>query len=201
MAQLIIPLAASGLGWYVGQGTGAAIGWMIASALTAESPKIALPQIGDLRVQTSEYGRTIPLVVGKQRLAGNVIWSTDKVAHQTSQRSGGKGGFGGGVETIVTTYTVSMAVAICKGPILGITRVWSDGTIVSAAGSGQTRMPGKIYLGSNTQNADPTIVSVEGVGNVPAYRGIAYMVFTDFDLGASGRVPMFSFEIVKEGGI
>lgn len=201
MAQIIIPLAASAGGWWIGQGTGAAIGWMIASALIAENPKVALPQIGDLRVQTSEYGRTIPLAIGEQRIAGNVIWSTDKVAHQTSQRTGGKGGFGGGTETIVTTYTISMAIAICKGPILGVTRVWSDGTIVSAAGSGQQRMPGKIYLGSNTQAADPTIVSVEGVGNVPAYHGLAYMVFTDFDLGASGRVPMFSFETQKQGGI
>lgn len=199
MARLIIPAAGAAAGWFVGGAQGASIGWAIGSALSAEKKSIEMPQIGDLRVQTSGYGSIIPFAVGKQRLAGNVIWASDKVAHQTKQRVG-KGGFSGGTETVVTTYTISMAIAICKGPILGVTRVWSDGTLVAEAGSGQDKMPGALYLGDNTQNADPTIVSYEGSGNVPDYRGIAYMVLTDFDLGATARVPNFSFEVVKENG-
>ena len=200
MAQLIIPTAAAAAGWMIGGPQGSSIGWMIGSALSSEQQSIEMPQVGDLRVQTSGYGSIIPFAVGKQRLAGNIIWATDKVANQTKQRVG-KGGFSGGQETVVTTYTISMAIAICKGPILGVTRVWSDGTLVAEAGSGQTKMPGTLYLGNDTQDPDPTIVSYEGTGNVPNYRGIAYMVLTDFDLGASGRVPMFSFEVLKEDGL
>lgn len=56
-------------------------------------------------------------------------------------------------------------------------------------------------LATNSQNPDPTMEAVEGSGNVPAYRGLAYIVFSDFDLGASGRVPFFSFQVEKEVGI
>ncbi|MEP2530654.1 glycoside hydrolase/phage tail family protein [Shimia sp.] len=40
--------------------------------------------------------------------------------------------------------------------------------------------------------------AVEGVGNVPAYRGTAYVVLEDVSLERFGnRVPQFSFEVVK----
>ena len=106
------------------------------------------------------------------------------------------------METI--TYTLSFAVGICKGPILGITRVWADGALIVDGTTGSPaskKMPGTLYLGNNTQTVDPVMEAVEGSGNVPAYRGLAYMVMEDFDLGPSGRVPMLSFEVVKEAGL
>ena len=40
--------------------------------------------------------------------------------------------------------------------------------------------------------------AVEGVGNVPAYRGTAYVVLEDLDLSPYGnRVPQFTFEVVR----
>ena len=198
MANLIIPAAAATAGWFVGGVTGAAVGWSIGAIATAERQTIAQGQIGDLRIQTSAYGEMIPLCAGTQRLSGNIIWADEKQVVQRTERVG-KGGFSG-AETVITTYTVSMAIAICVGEIDGITRCWSDGTLVAEVGSGQTKLPGTLYLGDNTQNPDPTIVSVEGAGNVPDYRGMAYMVLTDFDLGASGRVPSFSFEVIGGAG-
>lgn len=200
MAQLIIPAAGAAAGWWVGGSTGASIGWAIGSMLSTEDQEITMPSIGDLRVQTSQAGVMIPYVAGTQRLAGNIIWAADKVARQVTQRSGGKGGFvsSPATETVVTTYSISMAIAICRGPILGIRRVWEDGTLKAEAGSGQTKLPGTLYNGTQT-TPDPTIVSAEGAA--PSYNGIAYMVFEDFDLGASGRVPQFSFEVVREGGL
>jgi len=205
MAKLVIPTAAAAVGFFVGGGEGAAIGWMIGSAATADKQKITLPQIQDLRIQTSAYGVMIPFVIGQQRISGNIIWAAPKTAHQTKQRSG-KGGFSGGTETVVTTYTASFAVALCVGPILGIGRVWADGTLVAAPDSGspittQNKLPGTLYLGTDTQTPDPTIEAVEGAGNVPAYLGIAYIVMDEFDLGATGRIPNFTFEVFKEGGL
>lgn len=203
MSNLIIPTAAAAAGFYLtgGSSTGTALGWAIGSAIQGgpDTDLGANGQIGDLRIQTSTYGQMIPFCVGKQRLVNNIIWAQDKKVVQTTERVG-KGGFSG-TETTVTTYTVSMAIAICVGPILGIRRVWADGTVVAEAGSGQTKLPGTLHLGTDVQTADPTIEAVKGIGNTPAYRGIAYMVLEDFDLGASGRVPNFSFEVMKEGGL
>lgn len=193
MSNLVIPATSAGIGFWLGGGQGAAIGWAIGSGYQARKNQPEQDMFQDLRVQTSSYGTTIPLVSGIQRVSGNIIWSTDKTTHQVSQ--GGKGG--GGADTDVTTYHVNLAIAICKGPILGIRRVWEDGKLTADVDGSQNKLPGTLYLGTNVQNPDSVMDAVEGKGNVPAYRGIAYMVLEDFDLGMDGRIPMFSFEVVK----
>ena len=45
----------------------------------------------------------------------------------------------------------------------------------------------QIYLGSETQEPDPTIESFEGAGDVPAFRGTAYLVFSDLQLERFGN--------------
>ena len=190
MANLAVPIAGSVVGFYVGGPTGAAIGWSIGTYATA--PEQEAPEIGDLRVQTSQYGRGLPFVAGKQRLSGNIIWAADKTTYTVE--SGGKGGAPG---TNQTGYKISMAISICEGQILGVSRVWEQGEI-KADPTAQLKLPGKLYLGNNTQTANSTIEANEGVGNVPAYRGISYMVLTDFDLGVSGAIPQFTFEVVKD---
>lgn len=200
MSKLAIPAGGAALGYFVGGATGAQVGWMIGSAATADNATISQPKIGDLRIQTSAYGITIPLISGKQRMSGNVIWSTDKVAHTVSQDGGGKG-FNATPQNTVTTYSISMAILICGGPINGISRVWADGVLVADFNSGRNRLPGKIYLGGDAQTPDPTITAHEGAGNVPAYQGIAYLVLTDYNLGAAGRVPNFSFEVSKSDAL
>lgn len=187
MSNLVVPAVGAGIGWYVGGPTGAAVGWSIGAAVDADDPEQELP---DLKVQTSQYGVSLAHVAGKQRVSGNIIWSTDKTIYDIEE--GGKGG------TIVGQgFRINMAIAICQGPILGISRVWEQGEIKADA-TGQTKLPGKLYLGSDTQLADATIEAHEGVGDVPAYRGIAYIVLTDFDLGSSGAIPQFTFEVVKD---
>jgi hypothetical protein len=92
------------------------------------------PRIGALRYNTSAYGLPIPLVWGKTRIPGNLIWYGDFVAtpHTTSQSSGGGGGGkgGGGGETTSTnttyTYSTSLAFGLCEGPITGIGSAWQD---------------------------------------------------------------------------
>ena len=54
----------------------------------------------------------------------------------------------------------------------------------------------ELYLGTEDQLPDPTIEADEGVGNTPAYRGLAYIVFNDFQLEKYGnRIPNFRFEV------
>lgn len=196
MANLVLSASGAAVGYFVSGATGAMIGWTLASAMTTK-PAIGQPTIGDLRTQTSQYGINIPIVVGgPQRITGNIIWSTEKQPYETKSIMGG--GKGGGQEVITVGYKISMAILLCKGEIAGISRMWQDGQLIVDAGN---PLPGTVYLGNNTQNPDPTMESYLGAGEVPAYRGLAYIVLTDFDLGQAGRVPIFSFEVVKSGGI
>jgi len=84
------------------------------------------PAAAGLRVQTSAYGGVIPIVFGRTRIAGNLIWYGDFVA--TAHTDGAGGGKGGGSAPGYTTYTykTAFALGLCEGPITSINGAWSD---------------------------------------------------------------------------
>lgn len=183
--------------------TAAQIGWMV-GALVGNmffGPKPPSPKINDVRVQDSAYGKIIPRVYGMYRVAGNVMWAGQPHQHT----SGGKGmGKGGGGQTVVR---MSFAIGLCEGPIQGVRRVWANGKLVydisnpsnfaAISGSNQMLTNFVVYNGDESQLPDPTMESQLGVGNVPAHRGLAYVVFNELDLSEWGNfLPSFSFEIV-----
>lgn len=191
MSDVIIPLTGAFVGGFVGGPTGAAIGWTLGRGLTtsAETQKITQQALSDLRIQSSEYGIPIPRVYGKQRVTGNIIWSREKERIENTQSVGKSG------DVTTTTYRATFAVLFCEGPIVGISRCWFDGKLVVDNGS---NLPFTLYLGTTIQTPDPTIESYEGSGNVPAYRGFAYGVVEQLDLGAQGRIPNISVEVLRE---
>ena len=159
-------------------------------------------KVDDLSVQSSAYGKVIPILYGIMRFSGNIIWSTDLKEHvfvtqSEAKASGGKGGGGKKSTTTTTTteykYTVSCAIAICEGVIDRVSRIWADTTELAFDPDIFT-----VYNGTETQNPDPLIQSYEGIGKTPAYRGIAYIVIKDFWLTDYGnRIPNFTFEVVR----
>ncbi len=59
----------------------------------------------------------------------------------------------------------------------------------------------RTYTGSEAQTPDPLIIAREGAGNVPAYRGLAYIVFERLPLADFGnRIPQLSFELMRPLG-
>ena len=159
------------------------------------------PRLANLAVQDSRYGAGIPVIYGNARVAGNVIWSTDLI--QTTHNgnlSGGKGGaIGGSVSTTTYTYSVHCAVGIAAGPIGGIGTIWADSTIIYQNGVWAAGMvdSASLYTGTTTQSPDPFMQSILGAGNVPAYRGLAYVVFDNLQLANFGnRLPNLTFEII-----
>ena len=195
MANLVIPAGAALVGYTFFGPTGAQIGWMLGSAYQGSQQEIQQGTVGDLRVQTSAYGGAIPLIIGRQRVSGNIIWAADKKTYEKKHKSGK-----GGPTTVTTGYTISCLIAICKGPILGISRVWADGNCIIDARNGAKPLIGQLYTGTADQMPDPTYQSHVGA-DAPAYRGMAYIALTDFDLGVSGRLPQFNFEVVSGGTI
>lgn len=204
MSNLIVPVAGAFLGSYFGP-TGAQIGWLLGSYLTptktsnSSSQDSLLPQ----HVMTAQYNVPLAVVYGMDRVGGNIIDAFDAEPYQKvqSQGSTGKGGLFGGssssTESVVQGYYLTYAVAICQGPILGIRRVWANGDLIIDCTNGSKPLPGQLYLGTDTQDPDPTLQSRRGAANVPAYRGVAYMVMNRFDNGGSATPPQFSFEVVR----
>ncbi len=155
------------------------------------------PRLNDLAVQTSTYGDVIPIVFGRVKIAGNIIWAQPirEIPVTTTVSGGGKGGATSPVKRTQTSfmYKATFAVALCEGEISDIERVWADNDPVNLADHCASYT---IYNGDEGQLPDPIMESFEGVGNTPAYRGMAYVVFEDFDLNSFGnRIPNLSFEV------
>lgn len=208
MAAIVLAAAASqgaaalGAGTFfaaVAGGVGGYLGGFVDRSIFGGKARINQEgaRLSDLMVQSSTYGKAIPLVYGNARIAGNIIWSrpiSEHVTTTTQSSGGGKGGGGGrGVETTTTsyTYTASLAVAICEGPISEVVRVWADAKQLDLTQGNYT-----LYLGDETQLPDTYISSFFSAGQTPAYRGRAYVVIKDFPLGDFGnRIPNFTFEV------
>lgn len=195
----------------VGAAQGYAIGSSIGNMLDPpKGPTQTGPRLEDKSVQTSTYGATIPRVYGTCKVAGNIFWLEKDQLKETVKKesSGGKGG-GGGTEIKTYTYSATFAVGLCKGPIAGIRRIWVGPNLIYDAQSDdlETIIAGnqnisdiEIYTGTEDQQPCSRMQADKGVANTPAYRGMAYVVFKDFQLAKYGNSlaqAQVNVEIVK----
>lgn len=218
MAQLAVAGGGAAVGAAVGTflipglGTlaGAQIGWALGGVAGAllfppKGPDQTGPRLNDLSVQTSGYGVPVPLLVGRVKVSGNVIWKTQTRETITRRRQGK--GVGG---ARVTTYSYSLSWAVGLGQWLippanaQVLKIWLDTYLVyDATGASEvTQIPGlswRFYSGSETQLPDALIEATEGAGNAPAYRGLAYIVFEDVPIEKFGRrMPQVSVEVAAD---
>ncbi len=196
MATLILSTVGSAIGGPIGGLIGATIGQRLDSALFGPKGRSG-PRLSDLAVQTSSYGNPVPKLFGRMRVAGTVIWATNLVESRKKVSTGK-----GQPKATVYSYTANFAVALSARRAGRIGRIWADGKLLRGeAGDFKTPARFRFYAGDEGQTIDPLIASVEGIANCPAYRGLAYAVFEDFQLGDYGnRIPSLSFEVIADEG-
>lgn len=148
-----------------------------------------------LQIQTSIYGKCIPIVYGRTRVAGNLLWYGDFNATAHSQGGSGKGGVGGGGGgkggggSVTYTYSTSFILALCEGPISNIRRIWWDKNLGNLSSIGFT-----FFSGSYSQSAWSYLSSVHP-SEALNYRGISYVAAANLDLGNSAQLPQYNFEV------
>lgn len=185
-------------GMVIGRAVGATVGRMIDQRLMGGagggSQIVESGRMDRLRLTGASDGTPVAQVWGRVRLGGQVIWASDFVERSRTSGGGGGGGKTPPQPTVRSySYSVSLAVALCEGPVLGVGRIWADGQEITPADLNL-----RIYTGTEDQLPDPLIDAVQGAGRAPAYRGIAYVVIEDLALGAYGnRVPQLSFEVIR----
>lgn len=220
------------LGTFVFPGVGTALGFALGSLVGGiagrllfpiDQPGIEGPRLNDLQVQSATYGIGIPLVYGTARMAGNIIWAQDikETAHESG--GGGKGGaFAKGGPSVTTyTYSITLAIGLCRGPITGVRRIWANNELLfdfsQPAAVPENALKAelselnndneflqsrtRLYRGTETQLPDHAIQAIEGAANTPAYRGLAYMVFENLQLTTEFHnvPPNLEFEVVVNG--
>ncbi len=196
MATLVLTVAGGIVGGPIGAAIGATLGQQVDAAIFKPKGREG-PRLADLKVQASTYGQQIPQLFGTMRVAGSVIWATDLIERR-ERRGGGKG------RPSVTeySYAVSLAVALSARPIRAIRRIWADGNLLrGSSGTFQERCIFRWHDGSEDQAADPLIASAVGPASASAFRGLAYAVFEELELGSFGnRIPSLTFEIEADAG-
>jgi hypothetical protein len=196
------------IGGYIGGPWGAAIGGTIGSAIGGAiwPEQLEGPKLEGLQITSSAYGGPLAKVYGGFRVAGNIIWASPiREVARTEQQ-----GKGGGPEITTYRYYVDMAIGICEGPITGIRRIWANQKLIYDTGSDDigsiyasyiTGAEGlTFYPGDEDQLPDPTIEAALGIGNTPAFRGLSYVVFENFDLSEyANQTPNLNFEVISAG--
>ena len=194
MATVILSAVGTFVGGPIGSAIGAAIGQQIDRAIIGGGKAREGPRIKELDIQTSSYGTQVPAIFGAMRVAGTVIWSTDLI--ETRNKSGGGKGR---PATINYSYAASFAVALSSRPVARIGRIWADGNLLRGfAGDLKSEVTFRFHHGYRDQPLDPLLSSAETTGQCPAYRGMAYAVFEDFQLADYGnRIPSLTFELFE----
>lgn len=210
----IAPLAGAAVGGgLLGSIVTTAVGVGINLAIAYFFPqKIKGPRAESLKAQTSRYGEQLTRGYYSYRTAGAVIWlKGDHVDEHVRTERQGKAL---GPEVTTYSYTATFAVAFAwNGPCAAVPRIWADDKLifdVSAealqdAITNGTKAIGvakgatiRVYLGTDTQDSDPDIEADRGVGQVPAWPGIIYVVIKNLPLDEFGiRVPNIEAEILN----
>src|SRR5260221_3636310 len=98
------------------------------------------PQVSGIQIQSSIYGKVVPLVYGSMRLAPNLIWYGDFIqtgGGGTGGKGGGKGGGGGGKGrggSAQPQYQAAEALALCEEPVPRLRHVSADKSMTKPAG-------------------------------------------------------------------
>ncbi|WP_412506143.1 glycoside hydrolase TIM-barrel-like domain-containing protein [Roseovarius sp. SYSU LYC5161] len=176
----------------IGGSIGQLLGATAARAITAGSQTIETGRLTNTLAMDSQEGTPIRRGWGRFRVGGTMIWWANFDETVTVTEQGGKD-LGGGVTRREYSYSLSFAVGLCEGPVDQIGRIWVDGQQLD-----ETSVTVRRYLGTESQQPDPTIEAIDGGGNAPGYLGLAYLVFEDMDLSVYGnRPPQVSAEIVR----
>ncbi len=182
-------------------GAGFIAGAALAGAFLAPGlPGTEGPRVMDGMGQVSTYGKFLPVLYGRNRIAGNVIWSKGIREVATTTESGGKGG-GGGSSSTSYTYYCSWAVGLCEGKVRDIHKIWFDFDLVyeqNGSVNGAINDKTTFYYGTDDQTADPLMQAAQGATDTPAYRGVSYIVFNDILLSDwNNRIPNITVELSR----
>lgn len=210
IGMAVIALASAAYSYYV--------------ASNAKIPDAGVPQTSEMQISGPEEGTPIYDFLGSTKITGGILWyGGSRTVEVKEEQKGGKGGGGGGGEKKQTTtgykYYLSVAMAICQGPIDELYTIFKDdktawsgnaGVNVSALnyltlaldlGDGETGSC-TVYTGRNnpalpTNMQNLMVASGISADKLPHLKGIAWVYFDDIYIGTYNRAPSFRFVLGK----
>lgn len=148
-------------------------------------------QIAAIQLQTSSFGLPIRLLWGRVKVSVNMLWygAFTAIPHTTTQSSGGKGGSGVSQQNTTYTYSASMMLGLCEGPIANVGRIWRGKQVSNAASLGFS-----VFTGSYSQSPWGYLTT-NFPGQDLARRGQASLAIANYDLGGSAAIDNHLVEV------
>ena len=158
-----------------------------------------------IQVQTSSLGTNIPVGWGTFRCRCNLVDYLD-FKSQSQKAAAGKGGS----NTTGYTYSATIILAVCEGPIDNITQVWANGKQYVHGSNGS----GAADTGTLSATAQLDLSFSHGtIGQTPwsylvshhpdhaiGYSGLVIVFDNNYPLDTSASTPNHSFEVVRTTG-
>jgi hypothetical protein len=154
------------------------------------------PAYTGLQLNTSVATLPIPILWGRQKMSGNLIWMNGFTSFQTEPKGKGKShalsGLTGGSQK-QTEYRADIILALCEGPINGIGFTWKDQSISTFQ-----------YLMFNAYGGGSGPAGEQDVWNwttwwYPSqalhYPGTAYMAAAWYQMGMTPTIGNLTFEV------
>lgn len=143
-------------------------------------------KLAGVQVQTSLLGEPIVFGYGRARISCNLL---DYVGFKAIEQQ--QGGKGGGVTTY--TYSASVIMALCEGPITGVRSVYKDASTFTG-GSALSQAGLSLATGTLTQSPWGYMTSLYPT-HALGYSTFAYVNAQDYALGASAALSNHGFEV------
>lgn len=149
------------------------------------------PVVTGVQVQSSVYGRAVPILFGTTKVAPSLIWYGDFVTIKPNRQQSGKGILfrRNNAEAQQTTYQTALAMLICAGEIDEVLHILTDNSQAELEDLGLT-----LFDGSPTQTPWGYLTTNhpdEALG----YRRFAYAAAAAYQLGTSPALPNHQFVV------
>ena len=144
-----------------------------------------------LQIQSTSSCLPIPIAYGANMFSPNCIWYNNFQKHPQNGKGHGKGGGSSSAKNQTTySYSCSIVLALCEGPINGI------GTILNGSPPGipLSSLGTELWLGETPQAA-ASFIETTYPSQALGYNGVAYLGASYFNLGMSASVGSYTFEV------
>jgi hypothetical protein len=150
-----------------------------------------------LQVQTSALGVNIPVGWGTFRCKCNLIDYLD--FKSSAQRAGASGK--GGSTTTGFTYSATLIMGVCEGPIDAISQVYVNGKIYVSTASVSAITAAELNNDLGAIGQSPwSYLTTNHPDHAIGYSGLVIAFASNYALGSSATTPNFSFEVVRLAG-
>jgi len=175
--QTTLSIVGAVVGFAIAGPTGAKWGYMagsmIGSALYPPKAQGGPTSLGPLGFTAAHQGQVLPVVYGRTRIPGTILWYGDVVAGEA-----GKKGSGGGGKKSGDSANWGLGVALCEGRVSNLFAVWAGGDEVPLGDIDYS-----FYTGTGAQTADAYMALYLGAGQVSAaYPYVCYIVLDSTSL-------------------